>query len=105
MPKEEYDGWEVWSISARGERNTIQLSGMGHDHLLVGGLGPLEKVGKRSLVVGLGNVIKTITVGKEKFDGPDSGSDDGTFVGMTASRRKRTNVSRKRSSLAAQEER
>lgn len=105
MPKEEYDGWEVWSISARGERTTIQLSGMGHDHLLVGGLGPLEKVGKRSLAVGLGNVIKTITVGKEKFDGPDSGSDDGTFVGMTASRRKRTNVSRKRSSLAAQEER
>jgi hypothetical protein len=97
-PKEGDDDWEVWSISSRGERTTIPLSGLGHDHLLVGGLGPLEKIGKRSLAVGLGNVVKIITVGKEKFDSLDSGSDDGTFVGMTASRRKKSNVSRKRSS-------
>lgn len=93
------DDWEVWSISARGERTSTLLSqhsGLGNGHLLVGGLGPIEKVGKRSLAVGLGNVVKIITVGNERFDSIDSGSDDGTFVGMKASRRKRSNISRKR---------
>lgn len=100
-PKDDNDNWEVWSLSPRGEQTTIPLSQynrIGQDHLLVGGLGPIEKVGKRSLAVGLGNVVKVITVGKEKFDSLDSGSDDGIFVGMTASRRKKSNLSRKRSS-------
>lgn len=95
------DNWEVWSMSARGERSTIPLSqygAMGHDHLLVGGLGPVEKVGKRSLAVGLGNVVKIIMVGNERFDSMDSGSDDGAFVGMKTSRRKRSNAGRKRTS-------
>jgi hypothetical protein len=95
------DNWEVWSISARGERTTLPLSqpsGKGHEHLLVSGLGPLQKVGKRSIAVGLGNVIKIITVGNERFDSIDSGSDNENFVGMTSNRRKRSNVRRKRSS-------
>jgi hypothetical protein len=101
-PKQESDDdWEVWSLSARGEQTTTLLSPngrLGCDHLLVGGLGPIERVGQRSLAVGLGNVVKIITVGNERFDSIDSGSDDGTFVGMKASRRKRSTTSRKRTS-------
>ena len=93
--------WEVWSLSARGEQTTIPLSqynGIGNDHLLVAGLGPLEKIGKRSIAVGLGNVVKIITIGNERYDRIDSGSDDGAFMGVKPSRRKRSNVSRKRTS-------
>ena len=98
---DEDDSWEVWSLSARGERITMPLSEhsrLVHDHLLVAGLGPLEKIGKRSLAVSLGNVIKIITVGNERFDSIGSGSDDGNFMGMTSSRRKRSATSRKRGS-------
>ncbi|KAG0648260.1 Sterol regulatory element-binding cleavage-activating [Hyphodiscus hymeniophilus] len=99
VKQESDDDWEVWSLSARGEQTTTPLSqhrGIGNDHLLVGGLGPIEKVGKRSLAVGLGNVVKVIAVGNERFDSVDSGSDEGAFVGMKSSRRKRSNMSRRR---------
>ncbi len=49
--------------------------------------------------MGLGNVIKVITVGHEKFDG-ESSNDDQAFVGMaaaTASRRKRPGVGGRKS--------
>lgn len=46
------------------------------DHLLIDTLGPLSKLGKRSIVVGLGNVIKVVTVGNERFD-----EDDGNLGG------------------------
>jgi hypothetical protein len=92
------DKWEVWSISGRGDVTTAPLSGIQNDHLLVETLGPFEKLGKRTLAVGLGNVIKIITVGKEKFDSMDSASDDAAFVGMTASRRKKSSSGRKRTS-------
>jgi WD40 repeat protein len=99
FPKQEKDDWEVWSLSGRGERTTLRLyqnTGMGNDHLLFGGLGPLERVGKRNLAVGLGNVVKVITVGHDRFHSVDSGSDNGTFVGITSNRRKRLTVWRKR---------
>jgi hypothetical protein len=94
------DSWEVWSLSSRGERAVTPLCGHNEmDNLLVGSLGPLQKVGNRSIAVGLGNVIKVITVGHEKFDG-ESSNDDQAFVGMaaaTASRRKRPGVGGRKS--------
>jgi hypothetical protein len=94
------DSWEVWSLSSRGERTVTPLCGYNEkDNLLVGSLGPLQKVGNRSIAVGLGNVIKVITVGHEKFDG-ESSNDDQAFVGMaaaTASRRKRPGAGARKS--------
>jgi hypothetical protein len=94
-PAEIEDSWEVWSLSARGEKAVTPLSGYNErGNLLVGSLGPLQKVGNRSIAVGLGNVIKVITVGHEKFDG-ESSNDDQAFVGMVAaaaSRRRRHGV-------------
>jgi len=92
---ESEDFWEVWSLSSRGEKAVTPLSGYNEKgNLLVGSLGPLQKVGNRSIAVGLGNVIKFITVGHDKFDG-ESSNDDQAFVGMaaaTASRRRRPGV-------------
>jgi hypothetical protein len=89
----EDDLWEVWSLSGRGDRSVSPLCGYNErDNLLVNALGPLQVMGKRSLAVGLGNVIKIITAGKEKFDGDTSGEDGGgAFTGMvvgTGRRRK-----------------
>jgi len=99
---ESEDLWEVWSLSMRGDRTSTLLSkcndrSTGQDHLLVNNLGPIEKVGKRSMVVGLGNVIKLITVGNDRFDAQDSAIDDAAFVGMATSRRKKTTLPRRRS--------
>ncbi|OWP05031.1 hypothetical protein B2J93_601 [Marssonina coronariae] len=90
---EDDDVWEVWSISARGERTVTPLCGYAErNNLLVSGLGPMCKMGRRTLVVGLGDVVKVISVGHEMFDGESSDGDDnglGSLAGMTASRRKR----------------
>lgn len=99
--KGDEDLWEVWSLSMRGERASIPLNASNEnslilDHLLVTSLGPIEKVGKRSLAVGLGNVIKVITVGNDRFDEQDNAIDDSAFVGMTASRRKKVSFAARR---------
>jgi hypothetical protein len=96
----EEDLWEVWSLSARGESATTPLCGYNErDHLLIGGLGPLQKVGKGSIAIALGNVIKVITVGNEKYDA-ESSNDDAAFVGMPAAttRRKKTSISARKKS-------
>jgi hypothetical protein len=79
------DAWEAWSLSMRGERATTPLLSAVErrsDHLLVDALGPVEKVGRRSVVVGLGNVLKVVTVGQERFEGEEGEGGDGAWVGM-----------------------
>ncbi|CZT13248.1 hypothetical protein WAI453_005391 [Rhynchosporium graminicola] len=89
------DIWEVWSISTRGEMTSTPLCGYAErDNLLISELGPLHHMGRSSIVLGSGNVIKVITVGNENFDGGESSTDDALFVGMAAalSRRKKASV-------------
>lgn len=93
---ESEDVWEVWTISARGEMTSMPLcnydvSENTVEHLLITTLGPLAKVGKRSIAVALGNVVKIITIGNERFDGTDNnyGMDDEAF--KVAARRKKKN--------------
>ncbi len=94
--------WEVWSISGRGERAVTPLCGPSErDNLLVNGLGPIQKMGKRSIAVGLGNVVKVISVGTEKFDGEETTDNNTAFVGMaaaTATRRKKSSMGAKKKS-------
>ncbi|TVY88950.1 Sterol regulatory element-binding protein cleavage-activating protein, partial [Lachnellula willkommii] len=89
--KEEADSWEVWSLNSRGDRSNIPLCNEqeGRDYLLVSSLGPIVQVGKRSLAVALGNVIKFVTVGSDRFDDQETGNNDTSFVGMAASSRKK----------------
>jgi len=96
------DSWEVWSLSSKGERATIPLCNTedtineNDSHLLVTNLGPMTKVGRRSIGVVLGNVIKIITVGHERFDNGDETLED--VSSMTLASRKRRTVGTRRGS-------
>ncbi|KAL2068047.1 hypothetical protein VTL71DRAFT_16145 [Oculimacula yallundae] len=94
-PKAEDDSWEVWSISTRGEMTSTPLCGYNErDNLLISELGPVHVMGRSSIVLGFGNVIKVITVGNDNFESEHS-SEDALFVGMAAatmSRRKKVSV-------------
>jgi WD40 repeat protein len=94
----EDDAWEAWSMSGRGEKSTIPLfDSYDKHHLFISSTGPMAKVGHRSIAFAIGNVVKVVSVGIDKFD-EESSNDDGVFVGMAAasSRRKRPNAARVR---------
>lgn len=89
---EDRDIWEAWMISAKGERHTIPLYSEAETHrldhqLFVTSCGPITQVGRRSVALGFGNVIKVITVGNERFDTGDDSSEDVTLA--MAGRRRR----------------
>jgi hypothetical protein len=94
------DSWDVWMLSAKGEIMTTPLCAVESDcvctgfnrHLLVTDCGPIIQVGQRSVAVGLGNVIKVITIGSERY--VDESSDG--ISPMIAGRRRRIAVPRKR---------
>jgi len=94
-PKEpqfaEDDIWEAWMLSAKGEKKIASLSSDDNNNmlqLLATSSGPLVQIGERSIAVGLGNVVKVITVGHERFDGVENGNMDFGFP--TLSRRKKS---------------
>ncbi|KAH8679614.1 sterol-sensing domain of SREBP cleavage-activation-domain-containing protein [Tricladium varicosporioides] len=94
------DIWEAWSISARGDRSSTPLfsDAEKEDCLLVSGLGPMTRFGKRNVAVALGNVVKVVTVGNDRLDDTAS-DDDAAFVGMAPSRKKKTNVSHRKKAV------
>lgn len=78
---QEADVWEAWMISAKGERHTIPLYQEGDmqpggHQLWVTACGPMTRVGRRSVALGFGNVIKVITVGHEWWDGTEDVAED-----------------------------
>jgi hypothetical protein len=94
----ENDPWEAWLMTAKGERTSVSLTmnktdGALDSHLLVNNCGPMTRIGQRSVAVGLGNVIKVITVGHERFTAEDSLDDMALAM---ASRRRRQAPIRKR---------
>jgi hypothetical protein len=77
--KRNRDDWEVWMYSTVGKGEaweTVPLSVDIEDqeHLFATKLGPIVRVGRGCLAVGLSNVIKVILVGHERFDSGDDGS-------------------------------
>jgi hypothetical protein len=97
--EEKDDLWEVWSLSLRGDNCAIRLSRDTEtsSELLVSSLGPMEKFGQRSLAVGLGNVVKIVTVGTERYDNDNIGDQSTACGRMTGGRKKRSGVGRKKS--------
>jgi len=93
------DSWEAWMMSATCETTTTTLSTdeeseRSNGHLLVSSCGPMIKVGQRSVAVGMGNVIKIITVSHERFNIEET-SDD--MAKAMSGRRRRPAVARKKS--------
>ncbi len=86
-------------LSAKGESTTVTLSSDEHGersngHLLVSSCGPMIRVGQRSIAVGMGNVVKIITVGHDRFNIGEN-SDD--MAQAMSGRRRKLAAARKRS--------
>ncbi|KZF22316.1 hypothetical protein L228DRAFT_268791 [Xylona heveae TC161] len=98
-------GWEAWMLSASGEVRTSPLI-LDNDvpgataslsssnrpfysslHLLVSKAGPITQLGKRSVVVGFGNVLKLLMVGNERFTEANDPYDDIAFASVGYRRR------------------
>ncbi|KAK0728088.1 sterol-sensing domain of SREBP cleavage-activation-domain-containing protein, partial [Lasiosphaeria miniovina] len=91
------EAWEVWVISnleTKGDLETRLLDlpdGDKHDqgHLMISDLGPMVRLGTKSVAVGLGNVIKVISVGHEYFDEHRDHLAPSDLRNMSAARRRR----------------
>lgn len=59
--------WEVYTLSAAGIFSILPLQSLPGD-LFVHKTGPISRIGKRSLVFVLGNVIRVVTVGSERIE-------------------------------------
>jgi len=96
------DMYEVWSLSGRGEMSTCPLfAPHERQNLFNSSLGEIQKMGKKSVAIALGNKVKVITVGHEKFDVAESEHEDNLFVGMNPvpSRRKKQGAHKTKKSL------
>jgi hypothetical protein len=94
---DETDAWEAWTLSLTGEFRTRSLlpdhddemDEDAEDELFVVTPGPIARLGKRRVAVGLGNTVKVITLGKEFFDGTTQNGGLGVGVGSYRARTKR----------------
>jgi hypothetical protein len=86
------DTWEIWMLSQAGNMETWDTMPLCRDtddeHLFVNSTGPMVRVGRGSVAIGLSNVIKVILVGHERFEGGEeiSALEDG--LGTIMSRRR-----------------
>ncbi|KAI2643703.1 sterol-sensing domain of SREBP cleavage-activation-domain-containing protein [Xylaria nigripes] len=93
-PQHTHDDWEVWMFSHFGGKQdmweTVPLCMNAEDdgHLFATYLGPIANVGNSSVVVGLSNVIKVITVGQERFEAEDDTGPDSSVPAVSTRRRK-----------------
>lgn len=67
------DSWEVWVAAHSGRHDIYETSPIHSDeedgnHLFISELGPIDRVGTTSVVVGFGNILKLITIGHERFE-------------------------------------
>ncbi|CDO94723.1 unnamed protein product [Kluyveromyces dobzhanskii CBS 2104] len=58
--------WEVWTMNADGKVVFHEIP-IGLNGLLVNRIGPLQKFGTKSIVVGFGNIMKMFYLGHEEF--------------------------------------
>jgi SREBP cleavage-activation protein with sterol-sensing domain len=62
------DAWEVWSLSSAVDFDIAPLGRVEPTDLFVSKPGPIAALGKRSMAVVLGNVIRVVTVGGERIE-------------------------------------
>lgn len=64
--------WEGWTMTVGGKVSFYEIP-VGVNGLLVSRIGPLEKFGAKSIVVGFGNIMKMFYLGHEEFILTDEG--------------------------------
>jgi hypothetical protein len=99
-PLHESEEWEVWTLSSSGEFSSIRLQDApdADSELFVASTGPIARLGKRSVAMAFGNLIKVVTLGHERFE-----EDVDEYDGLTpqlGSARRRKQVTRKYKSLS-----
>ncbi|KAM0813765.1 putative Sterol-sensing domain of SREBP cleavage-activation-domain-containing protein [Seiridium cardinale] len=86
------DMWEIWMLSQAGNMETWDTMPLcrdtDDDHLFVNTTGPMVRVGRGSVAIGLSNVIKVILVGHERFEGGEETSTLEDGLGTVTSRRR-----------------
>lgn len=89
------DMWEIWMLSQAGNVETWDTMPLCQDtdeddHLFANSTGPMVRVGRGSVAIGLSNVIKVILVGHERFEGGEESSalEDGLGTVMNRRRNK-----------------
>lgn len=99
IPRETWETWVITRLEKEGSIETKPLIGPEDPAgLIISKLGPMTKVGYGSVAVGVGNVVKIITVGHEWFD---AAGDEGLKTeSVMTSRRRRQPASRTRASSA-----
>ncbi|KAF2762030.1 hypothetical protein EJ05DRAFT_472964 [Pseudovirgaria hyperparasitica] len=74
--------WRAWTLTMNGEFHTRSLASNAlpsaslstqEEELLVPRAGPIVRAGKRSVIVAVGNSLKVISTGNERFDGSPNG--------------------------------
>jgi len=69
--------WEVWTMTMNGEFHVEPLHhssandishAISEDDLLAADLGPVVRLGQRSIAIGFGNRVKVVMVGNERFE-------------------------------------
>lgn len=80
--------WEAWTLTYSGDFSVIPLhSENDNQHLLATSCGPISRVGQRSIVVGLGNSIRVISAGLEKYNNGMK-MDEDLIIGVAGRRKK-----------------
>ncbi|KAF7532986.1 hypothetical protein G7Z17_g13582 [Cylindrodendrum hubeiense] len=93
--------WEVWTVSQSSRMRTDETRPLFKDdensgHLMVSELGPMIRVGQRSVAFSFGNVVKLMTVGgQERFE-VVAGENDREHMNVGSRRRKLGAMSRPR---------
>ncbi|TPX17274.1 uncharacterized protein E0L32_012241 [Thyridium curvatum] len=89
-----FDTWETWSMTqlyGQGDYETTPLAGEDSQHLIISDLGPMISVGSSTVALGLGNIIKLISIGHSRFGTSAKMMDSDSSMSL-GSRRRRNRV-------------
>ncbi|KAI9158801.1 Sterol regulatory element-binding protein [Paramyrothecium foliicola] len=97
--------WEVWTISGAGKMGMDECRPLFREdekasHLIISELGPHVKVGRTSIAVGFGNMIKLVTLGYERFDSDVDETNREPLLNVGSRRRKPSALTRVRTPTA-----
>ncbi|KAL1869688.1 hypothetical protein VTK73DRAFT_3062 [Phialemonium thermophilum] len=110
------DTWEVWVMSQleaeeKYEEQPLMTAGddedqqQTRDHLMVTAVGPMVRVGTGTVAVGMGDIVKVISVGHEHFDGPADRLTVENLMNLASRRRKALASPRMKPSVASRSRR
>jgi hypothetical protein len=88
----DFEDWEVWTLSSNGELHATRLLPGDEEDLFVASPGPIARLGKRSVAIAFGNVIKVVAVDVDRFE---EDIDEWRGLAVVSGGRRRRGVPRK----------